>query len=216
MKNTTLLILALVLVANVSAEQARVTLPADFTGKQLANAIIANSTDGRADLRVTFDDGEIMDVMGFTTDAQSYLDGKYTNFEFIMKLNITWMTRGRPLVDHLCLPENGKNCGNDEACDCYISQQCLPGNMKADKKGCVEPKPPTRAHLEGEEYVCDEGLVWKNDLTGCQEETVCPGGIIDPDGKCFTPKKEEPTTCCCIPALSLILAGTAAVIRKAI
>jgi len=214
MKTAALIIVFVMLLTRACAQETNVSMPADYGPRELAQKIIENQKGGTADMRLVFDDGQMLDVNASAQDARQYLDGKMSDLDFLMKMETSPLTRGRPLVGDICRPDAGQDCGKNVQCACYPSQDCRPKDANADKKGCVETSKPANAHLEGEEYVCDEGLVWKNDLTGCQEKTVCPGGIIGPDGKCFTPKKEEPETCC-IPGLTALIALGAALLSKA-
>jgi hypothetical protein len=208
-----ILITLMALMACPSAQTVQVPIHGDPSIEDLSKAVRDNSIDGRTTIVIVFDDGQMLSVTGSKADAESFLAGRIDKDEYLAKLEITPLTRGPLVTPSMCDQNRSMYCNNTVTCACYDSQECRPGDPRADKKGCVDPVPPANAHLEGAEYVCDEGLVWGKNLTGCQEKTVCPDEIIGPDGKCFTPKKEEPTTCC-IPGLPALITLGAALLSK--
>lgn len=139
-------------------------------------ASVSDTLPGSYQVKIhqTFDDGQIMEVIGQSEDGQPYLDGSISSAVFQEKLELNPQTRGPMLTEGTCNPGQGDNCQNNPACECYPGETCDPGNPAADEKGCVAAAAPPNAHLSGTQYVCDTGYEWNDDLSACVPEITCP------------------------------------------
>ena len=131
----------------------------------------------QVEIHQTFDDGQIMEVIGQSEDGQLYLEGSISSAVFQEKLELNPQTRGPMLTSGTCNPSQGDNCQNSP-CECYPDETCDPGNPAADEKGCVVKAAPPNSHLSGTQYVCDTGYEWNDALSACVPETTCPPNAV--------------------------------------
>lgn len=131
-----------------------------------------------------FDDGQIMEISGKPADGVDFLNGQLSEDDFMDSLEFTPLTRGPLIIPGECEPGRGENCENCPECGCYPNERCDPANPQANQRGCVEVSAPANAHLEGSEYVCDEGYEWNSDLTGCVPKLECPPNAFKFQGEC--------------------------------
>jgi hypothetical protein len=154
--------------------------------------IAEDYTEGAAPviIRITYDDGHTMQVSGTPADAAAFLDGDLGIDDYEMTLTFQPITRGPVSVQTACETAEGNNCTNAQACGCYPNEACRPEDEAADARGCVLVSEPANAHLAGGRYVCDEGYVWNDTLTACEEPWTCPEDAIRLNGNCIP--REQP------------------------
>ena len=111
----------------------------------------------RVILRQYFDDGQIMEIETEANIGSTYLNEQLSAETFKEKLDFRPLTRGPLIIEGECEPGTGENCSNCPECGCYPGENCDPNNPAANSRGCVVMHPPEHAHLDGDEYVCDEG-----------------------------------------------------------
>jgi hypothetical protein len=200
MKRVLIAFMAIILLQAAAAEPITVKISGDGSSDILAKEIKDRSAGaGSVSLRLVFEDGEMLDVKARVSDADAYLKRSITDEEFLQRLEYSAATRGPVQVAKDCMPSKGQNCMKNTECSCPGQETCSPGSQKADPKGCVEDGTPRNAHLSEGRYVCDEGLVWRDDLSGCEEPTDCPDGYLELEGKCYGKGGEESSSdACCI------------------
>jgi len=210
MRNRLICLLIIVTIAaNALAQPIELNFPKNASFKRLAYEFIAHSPKDDSKtvtLRLMFDDGNILEVSGTAADAKAYNLGKLSDYDYSNRLDYNPLTRGPVLVPGLCEPSKGENCGKNPECACQNIQTCSPGSVNADKKGCADKKTPKNAYKLGSEYVCNEGLVWNADLTGCTEPLKCQTGEIGLEGKCYVKQGSSGSDLCCFLTGSGILA----------
>ncbi len=135
-------------------------------------------------IRQHFDDGQIMEVSIPAINGSAFLNNRISSDAFLEKLNFHPLTRGPMIVAGKCEPNQGNNCSNCEACACYPGEICDPNNPAANERGCVVQHIPANAHLDGSEYVCNDGYEWNGALTDCIPEIVCPPHAFKFQGEC--------------------------------
>jgi len=207
MKAVLAAIAALMLLQAVAAEPITVKISGEGSSDILAKEIKNRSAGaGTVSLRIVFEDGEMLDVTARVSDADSYLKHTLTEEEFLQRLEYSAATRGPVQVAKDCMPSKGQDCRKNVECSCPKPLACSPGSPNADPKGCVEDKQSLNAHLADGRYVCDEGLVWKDDLTGCEEPTDCPDGYVALEGKCYGKSGEESSSgvCCLLGGVGML------------
>lgn len=180
----TILLMVLTLASLTTAEVIQVNVIGEGSPQQTAEAIVSASGDP-VTLRMVFVDGQVLEVTGTKSDARLFLSGGIDELEYLSRLETAPVTRGPLMVPGLCEPAKGESCANALECGCYDTQTCRPSSPSADFRGCVEDSPPANAHLEGGEYVCNQGYVWGGNLSACVLPVVCPEGELEVEGVCY-------------------------------
>jgi hypothetical protein len=140
-------------------------------------------------VRQKFDDGEVMEIQGNSADGTAFLAGQLSAEEFSSRLLLTPLTRGPAIIPKVC--GGSVSCASDSDCSCFAGESCSPGSSGADERGCLMITPPENAHLEGSKYVCDSGLVWNSDLSGCVQSLQCPPGSSEVEGSCYSSTQDS-------------------------
>jgi hypothetical protein len=154
-------------------------------------------------VRQRFDDGQVMEIQGNSADGAAYLSGQLTVEDFSSRLLFSPLTRGPAIIPKVC--GGAVNCASDPDCSCHVGESCSPGVSGADERGCVVEVPPQNAHLDGSEYVCDQGLVWDSDLSGCVQSLQCPAGSSEVDGACYSVASDSGGGDFCLLIFGLLL-----------
>jgi len=137
-------------------------------------------------LRVTYDDGNVMQITGQMDDAAAFLEGDLTPDEYDARLDFQPLTRGPAIVAETCHIAQEDTCANSEACACYPNESCEPEDDAADLRGCVVSSEPENARLQDGQYVCDDGYVWNAGITACELPQSCPSGTFAFNGECVS------------------------------
>ena len=148
---------------------------------------VAEELPGVVQVRVEqhFDDGQIMEISGSPADGRAFLNGQLSEEDFMYSLEFNPLTRGPLIMPGECEPGRGENCENCPECGCYPNERCEPANPQANEQGCVVVSVPANAHLEGSQYVCNDGYEWNQELTGCVPEKRCPPNAFKFQGECY-------------------------------
>ncbi|MBN1246145.1 MAG: hypothetical protein JXC32_00715 [Anaerolineae bacterium] len=141
-------------------------------------------------LRITYDDGNVIQITGRTDGAVAFHDGQLSFDEYDAMLEFRPVTRGPAITGTVCEPELGDNCATSDACACYPNESCDPDATAANARGCVLISEPANAHLNEAQYICNEGYVWNSDLTACEMPLVCPEGTFAFNGECIAHEQE--------------------------
>ncbi|MCK5680044.1 hypothetical protein KAI46_04450, partial [bacterium] len=139
----------------------------------------------RVVLRQYFDDGQIMEVETEANNGGIYLNEQISTQVFKDRLDFRPLTRGPLIIAGECEPGLGENCINCPECGCYPGENCDPSNPAANARGCVVMRAPEHAHLDGDEYVCDEGYEWSPGLSTCLPVVPCPEHAFKFQGECY-------------------------------
>ena len=136
-------------------------------------------------IRQYFDDGHIMEVATPAVNGSAFLSQQISVEDFRAQLSFNPLTRGPIIVADKCEPGQGENCANCLGCECYPGEICDPDNPAANERGCIVITPPANAHLDGSQYVCDEGYEWNAELTSCIPEIQCPPHAFKFQKECY-------------------------------
>jgi len=137
-------------------------------------------------LRVTYDDGNVMQITGQMDDAAAFLESDLTPDEYDARLDFQPLTRGPTIVAETCDVAQEDTCANSEACACYPNESCEPEDDAADLRGCVVNTEPVNSRLQDGQYVCDDRYVWNADLTACELPLSCPSATFVFNGECVS------------------------------
>ncbi len=162
----------------------------DFTEMldRIADILEIVSNELGADYEViidqVFDDDQIMRISTIAANGSAYLSATISADEFRELINFQPLTRGPMMVAGECESGQGENCENCPECGCYPGETCDPSDPAANERGCVVVTLPANAHLNGNQYVCDEGYEWNADLTACVPLLECPENAFKFQGEC--------------------------------
>ncbi len=163
--------------SSLSEQVAKIATILSFVSEEVPEAVLAR-------VEQHFDDGQIMEISGKPSDGAAFLNRQISEGDFMDNLEFTPLTRGPLIMPGECEPDLGDNCENRPECGCYPNENCDPADPQANERGCVELSTPENAHLEGSEYVCNEGYEWNSDLTACVPKLECPPNAFKFQGEC--------------------------------
>ncbi|MDD5509252.1 MAG: hypothetical protein PHI12_00315 [Dehalococcoidales bacterium] len=163
---------------SISDQLVKIATILTFVSEELPGVVLAR-------VRQHFDDGQIMEISAIPTDGVAFISSHLSEDDFMDRLEFNPLTRGPLIVIGECEPNRGENCGNCAECGCYPNEQCDPTSAKANAQGCVEISSPPNAHLEGSQYVCNDGYEWNADLSGCVPKLECPSHAFKFQGECY-------------------------------
>ena len=155
---------------------------------RVADILEMASNELGADYKVVidqlFDDDQIMRISSTAANGSAYLSETIGADEFLERINFQALTRGPMIIAGECDAGQGENCENCSGCACYPGEICAPDNPAANERGCVVVTVPEHAHLNGSQYVCDDGFEWNADLSNCVPLVVCPENAFKFQGEC--------------------------------
>jgi len=140
--------------------------------------------DYKVIIKQIFNDGQIMQITIKAAHGIAYLSAALSADEFRELIKFQALTRGPIMVEGECEIGQGENCENCPECGCYPGETCDPDNPAANERGCVVATAPANAHLNGSQYVCDEGYEWNAALTDCVPLIECPENAFKFNGQC--------------------------------
>ena len=164
--------------SSLSEQLAKIATILSFVSEEVPEAVLAR-------VEQHFDDGQIMEISGKPSDGVAFLNRQISEDDFMGNLEFTPLTRGPLIMPGECEPDLGENCENCPECGCYPNERCDPADPQANERGCVELSTPENAHLEGSEYVCNEGYEWNSDLISCVPKLECPPNAFKFQGECY-------------------------------